>query len=311
VSLTLSLEGIVWDFFIGTVEQIALSLDGVREGRNSWRCVCPIHGGRSLIVSEGQDGRVLYHCHGAGCSYDEIKAALYDRERLGTPPRHDKINEAFSSRGNPEERERRIKAAVDICRRSQCAVGTPVQQYIRGRGISLTIPEVLRFHPQAQHRCGWHFPAMIALVTGPYGEPAGIHMTYLTASGSRYPFPDKSLQRETRGPVSGCSVQLAPYDPSCELLAGEGLESTLSAMQLFDLPGWAALSTSGLRSLELPPEIRHVAIAVDNDHNFAGQAAALSLYTRLTDEGRRVRLLMPPTPGTDFNDLLLAGAPCL
>ena len=134
---------------------------------------------------------------------------------------------------------------------------------------------------------------MIVSVVGIYEAPLGIHMTYLKSDGSgKYPFHDKSMQREMRGPVAGGSVHLAPYDPLRELLVCEGIETGLSCMQLFDLPAWAALSTSGLRTLELPVQVRNVVIAVDNDTNGAGQAAALSAYTRWTDEGRSVRLLI-------------------
>jgi hypothetical protein len=301
------------DFFIGTAEQIALSLEGVREGQG-WRCRCPAHGGRSLSIKEGQDGIPLYYCHGAGCSYSEIKAAMHDMglSTGSAAPRQDNINLTFGVRRSPDECERNIGTTVDIYRQSQGAAGTPLLPYIRSRGITLAIPEVLRFHPQAPHRCGWYFPAMIALVVGPNGTPYGCHMTFLKGDGSgKYPFPEKSLQRETRGTVGGGSVQLMPYDPSCELCIAEGIESALSAAQLFGLPAWAALSTSGLRALELPIEIRKIAIAIDHDLNGAGQVAALSAYTRWTDEGRKVRLLMPPTPGTDFNDMLLADAACL
>jgi putative DNA primase/helicase len=200
-------------------------------------------------------------------------------------------------------------AIVRTHQRAQLAVGTPVEDYLRGRGITLPIPSALRYLSQAPHRCGWYFPAMVALVVAFDGEPTGVHFTYIKRDGAgKYPFPDPSLQRECRGAMRGSSVHLAPYVSGQELGVAEGIETALSCMQLFDLPTWAALSTSGFHTLELPPEIRKVVIAVDNDLNGAGQAAALSLYTRLKDEGRSVRLLMPPEPGTDFNDALLAGA---
>jgi hypothetical protein len=32
--------------------------DARREGR-AWRCKCPLHGGRSLVICDGDDGRVV------------------------------------------------------------------------------------------------------------------------------------------------------------------------------------------------------------------------------------------------------------
>jgi DNA primase len=85
-------------------------------------------------------------------------------------------------------------------------------------------------------------------------------------------------------------------------MVGEGIETCLAAMQATEHPVWAALSTSGLRSLELPSTIREVIILADGDD--AGEAAARNAALRWHREGRRVRIARPPR-GTDFNDVLL------
>lgn len=58
------------------------ALDGKKEG-NSWRCLCPVHHGHSLIVSIKQ-GKLLLHCM-QGCPQDEVieelrKAGLWGEE---------------------------------------------------------------------------------------------------------------------------------------------------------------------------------------------------------------------------------------
>ena len=113
----------------------------------------------------------------------------------------------------------------------------------------------------------------------------------------------KEEQRETCGPVKGGAIRLAPHRPEAELLIAEGIESTLSAMHLFGLPGWAALCASGIEALELPDDVRSVVIAADHDANGRGQRAALSARERWTAEGRAVRILLP-NAGEDFNDVL-------
>ncbi len=53
-------------------------LEKVRQTGNArWTACCPAHADRhpSLIVSEGDDGRVLVHCF-AGCGIDAIAAAV-------------------------------------------------------------------------------------------------------------------------------------------------------------------------------------------------------------------------------------------
>jgi putative DNA primase/helicase len=71
-------------------------------------------------------------------------------------------------------------------------------------------------------------------------------------------------------------------------------------------PAWAALSTSGLRSLDLPTNVSDVIVLADGDE--AGEAAARDCGSRWKRQGRRVRIARPPQ-GMDFNDMLLGRAP--
>ena len=60
-----------------TTHDVLSRLKGVQGGHGQWTARCPAHDDRqnSLSVSEGNDGRVLLHCH-AGCDLDKITAAL-------------------------------------------------------------------------------------------------------------------------------------------------------------------------------------------------------------------------------------------
>jgi hypothetical protein len=91
-------------------------------------------------------------------------------------------------------------------------------------------------------------------------------------------------------------------------MVGEGIETSLAAMQARSLPAWAALSTSGLMTLDLPPDVRDVIVLADGDA--AGDAAARGAALRWKREGRRVRIARPPH-GLDFNDMLLGRAPSI
>ena len=97
-------------------------------------------------------------------------------------------------------------------------------------------------------------------------------------------------------------MRLAPAAET--LLIGEGIETCLAAMQATAMPAWAALSTSGMVALVLPPIVRQVIILADHDANGAGERAARTAAQRWLAEGRSVRIAMPPEPGTDFNDML-------
>src|SRR5262249_55283459 len=133
------------------------------------------------------------------------------------------------------------------------------------------------------------------------GELVGVHRTYLDRDVTGV---WRRRDRASLGPVSGGAVRLAPAAGT--LLIGEGIETCLAAMQATAQPAWAALSTSGLVALVLPPIVRTVIILADHDVNGAGQHAARIAETRWRREGRRVSVWMSPQPGEDANDCLLA-----
>lgn len=59
------------------VHRVLALLEGVRPGGGGWSARCPAHDDKnpSLSVAEGDDGRVLLHCH-AGCDAEAICAAI-------------------------------------------------------------------------------------------------------------------------------------------------------------------------------------------------------------------------------------------
>jgi putative DNA primase/helicase len=293
-----------------TASEIARALGGRREGRK-WRCYCPSCGGHNLMVGRGAVVPILVHCFN-GCDWRDVFHKLRDQAPLRDGGVYDPERE--------EKRRRREEIEIERLRRGicsardlyRCSVSSwVIEAYWRSRGLALPVPSVLRFLRHCPHRPDprygrrTYYPALVAPVVNVDGHQIGIHKTFLKPDGSgKWPFSDKCLQRETCGPIRGGAVRLAPYDPRRPLAIGEGIESVASAMQLFDLPGWVALSSPGIKSLELPECARDLVIAVDNDENGTGQEAALFAYEKWTGGGRSVRLLVPPNAGEDFSDIL-------
>jgi putative DNA primase/helicase len=284
----------------------------VRVGHD-WRCDCPLHQGHSLTIADGRDGKLLVKCFG-GCEWREIFNQFRNLGLISgrpvdlDPEQEDELRRRREAEAKAEiERlRRRIAAARDLYRHSTHATGTPVETYLCSRGIAGPIPPALRWLQHCPHRNGSYFPAMVAPVVNVAGEQIAAHKTFLRPDGRGKADLPKEEQRETCGPMKGGAVRLAPHRPGVELLIGEGIESTLSAMQLFGLPGWAALCANGVEAIELPPDARSVIVAADHDMNGVGQRAALSARERWTAERRSVRILLPPNPGEDFNDALLS-----
>jgi putative DNA primase/helicase len=139
---------------------------------------------------------------------------------------------------------------------------------------------------------------MVALVTdGATGSPIAIHRTYLARDGrDKVPVSPAKMML---GRCRGGAVRLG--EPGAVLLVGEGIETCLAAMQATGKTAWAALSTSGLRSLNLPHDVHDVIVLADGDE--PGEAAAQDCARRWKRDGRRVRIARPPQ-GMDFNDMI-------
>ena len=285
-----------------TAETIARTLEGRRVGMQ-WMAKCPAHDDcqPSLSLRDAPDGKVLVRCH-AGCEQLSVLAALRSRGLWGKCdpysllPKRQPLNSAERTTSPDAER---TNAALYIWRCASSAEGTPVETYLRSRALRLPLASTLRFHQGLKHPEGAVWPAMVSLVTRGHDDtPTGIHRTFLSPNGRSK--AEVQTPKMMLGPCRGGAVRLAIA--ANVVMVGEGIETCLAAMQATGLPAWAALSTSGLRSLDLPNRIRDVVVLADGDD--AGEAAALECAQRWRREGRRVRIARPP-PGTDFNDLLI------
>jgi hypothetical protein len=284
-----------------TAPEIAAALGAARhEGRN-WRCRCPVHGGRSLTLQDGRSA-VLVRCW-AGCETGDVLAEL---RRLGLlVGRSDESRPPpIAPRSDDADAARRATLARHIWGETRDARGSPVERYLRSRGITIPVPPSLRWMASLKHGPkGTVLPAVVAKVVNIVDEFVAVHRIYLLPDGTGKAAVEPEFQKMSLGPTAGAAVRLGPLNPVRALIVGEGIENTLSLMQLRDLPGWSAIGTSGLKNLILPRVIRLVLIAVDHDRHGKGEMAARDAACRWLAEGREVRLAIPSAPG-DWNDVL-------
>ncbi len=290
-----------------TAEPIAKALGGRKIG-SGWIARCPAHDDRnpSLSLSTGKDGKVLLRCH-AGCDQAQLIDALRARglwDQRGRQFDRSRAVKVRQPKNTPPERgdSDRTEYALRIWRAAVSASNTLAEDYLQSRGLRLQGSSALRFHGGLRHPSGGTWPAMVALVSrGPDDAPLAIHRTFLGHDGSGKAPVDP--QKMMLGPCRGGAVRLAAH--SDLLMVGEGIETCLAAMHATGNPTWAALSTSGLRALDLPGDVREVIVLADGDD--PGEAAARDCALRWQRKGRRVRIVRPPR-GQDFNDMLTAQA---
>ncbi len=256
---------------------------------------------RALSISQGADGRLLFHCFKGGCAFRDILAAtgLVPGATAGRAPEA----EARRQAERQAERKRREGRAWRIWHKTTPARSTLAEAYLRGRHLELPEGAPLRFHPSALHPSGVHLPAMVARIEG--GEGFAVHCTYLAANGRKARVMPSKV---TYGLPRGGAVRLIAPPEEGPLLIGEGIETVLAAVALWGRPagGWAALSATGMQGLDLaqlPPGAVLVALG---DGDPAGRRAMLTLARRAHAAGFRVKTLLAPE-GCDWADVRALG----
>ena len=283
---------------------------------------CPAHPDKvpSCRVRDGENGAPLVSCY-SGCERLDIISAL---KRLNLwpaaeyrdrqPSRHPE-RRRYASSDRPETRARavsdeeglRIAFARRIWEGAANAAGTIVEAYwTEARGLRLPIPSVIRYGeavPYGYDKLGApparRLPAMVAMIEAPDGSFAGVHATYLLPDGSdkRRDLPNERL---VFGCPAGGAIRLS--EAVDELAIGEGIESTASYMQEFGVAGWAAMNTSGVRSIILPPPPVAFMVTLIGENDDGPSEKAIAVATaRLRLEGRLVGSVYPAEEFKDFN----------
>lgn len=218
--------------------------------------------------------------------------------------------------------------------------GTPVEAYLRGRGIDLALlgrqPRAIRFHPavlyldQVEHINGdtgevtvklvrKHFPAMLSAIVNGAGKIMACHRTYLAEGPkgwTKAPLPDaKKVLGEYRGgsvrlssgigPRGGKAARLADCPPGTRVYIAEGIETALSAMILMPQARvLAAVALANMAAVELPRNVAEVVLIADADEHEQAQAALQAAVDAHAAAGRLVRLWRSDVAGEDLNDVL-------
>lgn len=262
---------------------------------NGAMCRCPAHADRtpSLSVRPGHR-RLLFHCF-AGCEAALVIQSLRALRIAG-----------MSTRGGgdmislPEATKSLAPLAARIWSEARPAGRTLTEAYLQSRGIDL-LPAELRFHPrtpQGRAPLTSFRPAMIAAVRDDSGLIA-VHRTFLASKHDSLVcgFPPKlALGRLGRG-----AVRLAPPRDNILGLA-EGIETALSAWQLFNTPCWAALGTERFRHVAIPSSVRQLILFLDNDA--AGRRAERLYRETHSKAGLSFEARYPDLVDQDWNDIL-------
>lgn len=235
----------------------------------------------------------IIDCIEASKSLNRAEAIALARHLLGLPV--EEFEASVAPEPTPEElaieaekRQRDVDAALLTWNECVDVVGTDAEAYLRGRGITRSMPLSFRFHPKLGYwewrepetpgvkgksvRLGF-YPALVCKIQRADGSFAGIHRIYLA------PVADAETGEITIGkaPVAmpkkaRGDLKSGGYILCCdeEEFAGkvgicEGVEDACSVPDVYDMPAVAAVSASGVKNIVLPDYVTEPVFLPDND----------------------------------------------
>lgn len=266
---------------------------------NGAMCRCPAHDDRSpsLSVRLGETA-LLFKCF-AGCNSIDVIRAIRRLDRniqlssqIAPPTPHVLLSPLWLQ-----------QRALDLWDSARPLLGTPAEQYLRRRSVSI-LPPALRFHPRTplgRGKQAMFRPAMIAALYE-RSRFVALQRTFLDPGEPRRAHDLVNPRRMLGRPGQG-AVMLAPATDTLGL--AEGIETALSAILLLDIPVWATLGNERFAHIAIPPTVTRLILLPDNDRGGRiGAGKAAQAYAML---GRTIETMWPPHGFNDWNDVLRAG----
>ena len=302
---------------------------------------CPFHDEKtgSFTVYPNGSHKIpvgFFVCYGCGAKGDVI-AFVMRRQGLGFREAVELLESENGLRNLQAAPAPRLVRAVQVGGREKVErarriwlnarpieAGDPVDRYLRGRALlppadygigdadaNAGWPADLRFAPSCWHdleRREW--PAMVAAIRGYDGTLLTVHRTYLGKRDGHWTKAAVEKAKLVVGSYGPGFIRLGP--DAGAMVGGEGIESSLSAMQLWRRSGLAFVTAGRMKSVEPPFACTDFVYAADKGGAGPGKPKWGELFAHAGAEafgrGRTVTVKIPRLDADkgDFNDLLVA-----
>lgn len=220
------------------------------------------------------------------------------------------------------EKMRRLAHSLFLSGRA--IADTPVELYLRGRGIDLRAlghhPRALAWHPEVWNsEAKRKLPCMLAAAVDVDGRHIATHRTWIAPDGKGgWTKADLEDAKMTIGRSAGgfvplwkgeCRKPMKDIDPGTDVYVSEGIEDGLTvAIARPALRIICAIALRKIAHLKLPDQVGRLVIIGQRDTHpktLAALEAAIAAHQEL---GREVWLTPPPAGFKDVNEALMEGA---
>ena len=184
--------------------------------------------------------------------------------------------------------------------------GTEAEIYLKNRGIinmpdmSISYSAEEMYYNEKGEKVGT-MPAMIAKITDSLSlEVLQIHITYLKNC--------KKFDRKVKGIASATDFKtpcVRLFQAEKTLGIAEGIETALSANDMYNVPTWATVNSGFMKKFRAPLGVTTLYIFADNDKSLTGHASAFECARAnlsASNDVNKVVIIWPDELG-DFNDL--------
>ncbi|WAH52458.1 toprim domain-containing protein [Pseudescherichia vulneris] len=263
-----------------------------RDGAGTWICTCGSGDGMKLVTTtQGKPFNQI--CK----EIDQLIGNSFTREKLP------ETSSASSMRTRVLSKFSKLSSLR----------GTSGADYLNARGIYQLPQEAIRFNDNERYG-GRVFQSLYSLATDDKGELCYLHRTLLDGSrkaqlkDSSGAKRQKSIQEDNYLDHAR-SVAIRMFPVASTLGIAEGIETALSAHQIYKVNTWATMTANFMKKFRVPAGVKNFIIFADRDINSAtGLAAALECaHANLLAKNDLERISIYYPDNGDFNDMLMNG----
>lgn len=249
----------------------------------SWICVCGSGDVWSLLTqSTGKDFKTLAK---------EIDSTF------GNTYKHEAVTPVVNTR---------LQDAVTGFKSAQKLEGTPGEEYLNTRGIFKMPTGGVKWSPGVYNsETKGDVSCLYSIASNEYSEAIQRHITFLDGDKKANLEAGKKMLtlQEYQGPIA---VKL--FQVKSTLGIAEGIETALSAHQIYNLPVWSTLNATLMKKFKAPSGVNTLMIFADNDKNGTGLNAAFECANKNLLSNNDVEKVIVRWPVlSDFNDMLQEG----
>lgn len=265
---------------------------------------CPMCGGKGKFRIDNKDNSGSWVCV---CGAGDIWKLLIETTGKDFKTLANEIDRQFGNeykteaRQTPKTTERskltavmaRVKSSGRICESN-------VAEYLNARGI-FTLPTKGVFASNG---------SMLAIAVDRLGNPVYSHETFLDGSQKANITVQKkqTLLATENTVIEQAAIRL--FEPASTLGIAEGIETALSASQIYKCATWATMTSGFMKKFKAPSGVNHLIIFADNDRMGTGLAAAFACgesNLKYNNDVSKVSIRWPVSVA-DFNDMITNGS---